>query len=141
MLAIILRTGTSSESVLNLSARLLSKFGGLAGLARASYDELRRIHGLGEAKTAQLKATFELGRRLLCLQENERTTIHSTHDAANLLQIEMAFLEKEHHTQVLLNTREPGVGRSGGVPGQREFRRYPIGGDLPRGRALQRPTQ
>jgi len=32
LLAIILRTGTPSESVLRLSARLLSQFGGLAGL-------------------------------------------------------------------------------------------------------------
>ena len=47
LLASILRTGTSSGSVLNLRARLLSQFGGLAGLARASYDELRRIDGLG----------------------------------------------------------------------------------------------
>jgi len=47
---------------------MLSKFGGLAGLALANYDELRRIHGLGEAKTAQLKASFELGSRLLSLQ-------------------------------------------------------------------------
>ncbi|MEK7777867.1 MAG: UPF0758 domain-containing protein, partial [Chloroflexota bacterium] len=105
LLAIILRTGTHSESVLTLSARLLAQFGGLAGLARASYDELRQIHGLGEAKTAQLKAAFELGRRLLSLQENERATIHSPQDVANLLQGEMAFLEQEHLRVVLLNTR------------------------------------
>ena len=105
LLAIILRTGTSSESVLSLSARLLSQFGGLAGLARANYDELRRIHGFGEAKTAQLNAAFELGRRLLSLQENERATIHSPQDAANLLQGEMALLEQEHLRVVLLNTR------------------------------------
>ena len=105
LLAIILRTGTPSESVLSLSPRLLSHFGGLAGLARANYDELRSIHGLGEAKTAQLKAAFELGRRLLSLQENERATIHSPQDAANLPQGEMAFLEQEHLRVVLLNTR------------------------------------
>ncbi|MDA0987587.1 MAG: DNA repair protein RadC [Chloroflexi bacterium] len=105
LLAIILRTGTSSESVLSLSARLLSQFGGLAGLAKASYDELQRIHGFGEAKTSQLKAAFELGRRLLSLQENERVTIHSPQDVANLLQGEMAFLDQEHLRVVLLNTR------------------------------------
>jgi DNA repair protein RadC len=105
LLAIILRTGTASESVLSLGGRLLSQFGGLAGLARANYDELRSIHGFGEAKTAQLKAAFELGRRLLSLQENERAVIHSPQDVANLLQGEMAFLEQEHLRVVLLNTR------------------------------------
>ena len=105
LLAVILRTGTSSESVLSLGTRLLSQFGGLSGLARASYDELYHIHGCGEAKTAQIKAAFELGRRLLSLQENERATIHSPQDVANLLQGEMGFLEQEHLRVVLLNTR------------------------------------
>ncbi|MBF8267345.1 MAG: hypothetical protein HW388_853 [Dehalococcoidia bacterium] len=105
LLAIILRTGTPSESVLGLSTRLLSQFGGLAGLARASYDELCSIHGCGEAKTAQVQAAFELGRRLLSLQENERAVIRSPQDVANLLQGEMAFLEQEHLRVVLLNTR------------------------------------
>ena len=105
LLAIILRTGTPSEGVLSLSSRLLAQFGGLAGLARASYDELARVHGFGEAKLAQLKAAFELGRRLLSLQEYERTVIRSPQDVANLLQGEMAFLEQEHLRVVLLNTR------------------------------------
>jgi DNA repair protein RadC len=100
-----LRTGTPSESVLSLSSRLLAQFGGRAGLARVSYDELARVHGFGEAKIAQLKAAFELGRRLLSLQENERTVFGSPQDVANLLQGEMAFLEQEHLRVGLLNTR------------------------------------
>jgi hypothetical protein len=40
LVAIILRTGAASESVLNLSARLLTKFRGLAGLAKAGFGEL-----------------------------------------------------------------------------------------------------
>ena len=105
LLAIILRTGAQSENVLNLSARLISQFGGLSGLARASYDELCAVYGFGEAKTAQIKAAFELGRRALTLQENDRPTVHSPQDVANLLQGEMAFLEQEHIRVLLLNTR------------------------------------
>ena len=40
MLAIILRTGVSGETVLNMAQRLLSRYGGLSGLARASFAEL-----------------------------------------------------------------------------------------------------
>ena len=105
LLAIILRTGTQSENVLNLSTRLISQFGGLSGLARASYDELRSVHGFGDAKTAQVKAAFQLGMRALSLQEDDRPTVHSPQDVANLLQGEMAFLEQEHLRVVLLNTR------------------------------------
>ncbi len=105
LLAIILRTGTQSESVLSQSTRLMSQFGGLSGLARASYDELCSVHGFGDAKTAQVKAAFELGRRALSLQEEERPMIHSPQDVANLLQGEMAFLEQEHIRVLLLNSR------------------------------------
>jgi len=59
LLAIILRTGTPSESVLNLSTRLLAKFGGLSGLARAGLGELCLERGFGDAKGAQLKAALE----------------------------------------------------------------------------------
>lgn len=105
LLAIVLRTGTASENVLTLGGRLLSKYGGLAGLARASYDDLKGVHGLGEAKTAQLQAAFELGKRLLSTQEHERPIIQSPEDVVNLLQGDMAFLEQEHLRVVLLNTK------------------------------------
>ncbi|MDY6892387.1 MAG: DNA repair protein RadC [Chloroflexota bacterium] len=105
LLAIILRTGTRAESVLNLSTRLIARFGGLGGLARADFRELCQQYGLGEAKAAQIKAAIELGRRLLSTQPDERAVIKSPADVANLLQAEMAFLEQEELRLVLLNTR------------------------------------
>jgi DNA repair protein RadC len=105
LLAITLRTGAASESVLNLSARLLARCGGLAGLARASFGELCQEHGLGEAKVAQLKAALELGRRLLSSEPDERLVVKSPQDIANLLQGEMGFLEQEELRVVLLNSK------------------------------------
>jgi DNA repair protein RadC len=105
LLAIVLRTGAASESVLNLSAKLLSRFGGLPGLARASFGELCSERGLGEAKAAQLKAALELGRRLLSAQPQDRAVVKSPEDVTNLLQAEMAFLEQEEMRLVLLNTK------------------------------------
>ena len=105
LVAIILRTGAASESVLNLSARLLTKFGGLAGLARAGFSELCLERGLGEAKTAQIQAALELGRRLVSTQPEERLVVKSPADIVNLLQAEMGFLEQEELRLVLLNTK------------------------------------
>jgi DNA repair protein RadC len=105
LLAIILRTGAASESVLNMSTRLLARFGGLAGLARASFGELCQEHGLGEAKAAQVKASLELGRRLLAKEAGGRAAVRSPADVANLLQTEMAFLEQEELRLVLLDTK------------------------------------
>lgn len=105
LLAILLRVGTPGENVVALSTRLLTQFGGLAGLARASFGELATIKGLGTAKTAQLKAAIELGRRLLVTSPDARPQITSPLDAANLLMLEMGSLEQEHLRTLLLDTK------------------------------------
>jgi len=105
LLAIVLRTGVGGENVLNMAQRLLSTYGGLAGLARASFGELAREHGMGTAKTAQVQAALELGRRLLIASPDERPQITSPADAANLLMPEMELLEQEHLRTLLLDTK------------------------------------
>ncbi len=105
LLAIVLRTGVGGENVLNLASRLLAKFGGLLGLAKASFGELCAEKGLGLAKAAQLKAALELGRRLLISFPEERPQVKSPKDAANLLMLEMGILEKEHLKIILLDTK------------------------------------
>ena len=105
LLAIILRTGTASENVLGLAARVLAKFGGLAGLARARFGELCAERGVGQAKAAQLKAALELGRRLVSTQPEERAVVRSPQDVANLLMAEMGLLDQEQLRVVLLNSK------------------------------------
>ena len=105
LLAIILRTGTASENVLGLAARVLVRFGGLVGLARASFGELCAERGIGEAKAAQLKAALELGRRLVTTQPEERAVVRSPQDVANLLMADMGLLDQEQLRIVLLNTK------------------------------------
>ena len=105
LLAILLRTGTTSENVLNLAARLLASFHGLAGLAKSSFEELCSHKGIGEAKAAQTKAALELGKRLLSLEAEERPLVKSPRDVFNLLMGEMTFLEQEELRVILLDTK------------------------------------
>ncbi len=105
LLAIILRTGVGGENVLSLATRLLSRYGGLPGLARASFAELKAEKGMGPAKTAQLKAALELGRRMLLAAPEDRFVVHSPADVAQLLMAEMAHLEQEHFQVLYLDTR------------------------------------
>lgn len=104
LIAIILRTGLRGENVLHLSERLLREKGGLPGLARLPFSELMSTKGLGAAKTTELQAVFELGRRLLVASPEERPTIKSPADAANLLS-EMSALEQETMRTILLDTK------------------------------------
>ncbi len=110
LIAILLRTGTPAENVVDLASHLLSRFGGLDGISRASFQELSSVHGIGEAKTAQLKAALELGRRLLASTSEDRVTIHSPQDVANLLAADMGLLDQEHFRVLLLNTKNQVLG-------------------------------
>ena len=105
LLAILLRVGTPGENVLTLSTRLLRDFNGLPGLDKAGFGDLAQIKGIGSAKTAQLKAALELGRRLLISSPDARPQITSPADAANLLMLEMGSLEQENLRTILLDTK------------------------------------
>ncbi|HWA71508.1 MAG TPA: DNA repair protein RadC [Polyangiaceae bacterium] len=63
LLAIVIGTGISGESVFKVAARLLESEGGLFGLARGTPQGLRERRGLGPVKAVRIAAAFELGRR------------------------------------------------------------------------------
>jgi DNA repair protein RadC len=104
LLAIIWRTGTSSESVLSLATRALADAQGLVGLHERSIPEITRQKGVGEAKAIELKAALEIGRRLLLAQPQERPTVRSPADVYNQM-AEMAFFDQEHLRVLLMNTK------------------------------------
>ncbi len=105
MLAIILRIGSKSANVIELAHQLLAKFQGLAGIDRAAVAELCRHPGLGPAKAVQLKAAFELGRRLSRFDVSALPSIHSPEDMANLVRSRMEWLEQEHLWVMMLDTK------------------------------------
>jgi DNA repair protein RadC len=105
LLAILLRVGVEGANVLQLAQQLLVDHGGWAGLQRVSFEEIASRRGMGEAKTAQLKAALEIGRRLLLTAREERFQIRSPHDAAQLMLIEMGHLDQEHLRAICLDTK------------------------------------
>lgn len=105
LLAILLRTGTRAESALDMATKLLARYQGLEGLAKASFQELAQSHGVGEAKAAQLLAALELAKRLTKLEGPERPIIRSPKDVFELLKAEMSLLDQEHFRVVVLNTK------------------------------------
>ncbi len=105
LIAILLRVGRRGETAVALARRLLQQFGGLEGLHRAPFSEVKSIKGIGTAKAAQIKAALELGRRLQLASRGERPRISGPEDAAALVQYEMSALEQEHLRVLLLDTR------------------------------------
>jgi DNA repair protein RadC len=105
LLAILLRTGLGGKSAIHLAEQLLAEHRGLAALLRLSFSELCDVSGIGKAKAAQLQAAVELGKRLAVLTPDDRQRINSPADAANLLMLDMGYLEQEHLRVILLDTR------------------------------------
>ena len=105
LLAIILRTGTKSESVVQLGSHLLEKFEGLRGMRSATFEELMEVKGIGPAKAAQLFAAIELGRRFGQLQLEQGLSVKHPGDVAEYLMAEMRFLPQEHFVVLFLNSR------------------------------------
>ena len=105
LLAITIRTGDGEGNNLHLAEKVLSSFNGLPGIARASITELTSLKGIGRVKAIEIKAALEFGRRLAVTTPEERPTITSPADAANLVMAEMRFYEQEHFRAMLLDTR------------------------------------
>lgn len=105
LLAILLRTGTKKESVLQLSNRLLQSFDGLRLLKEASVEELSSISGIGRAKAVHIMAALELGRRVHKLVYEDRYVIRTPEDGAKYLMEDLRFLNQEHFVVMFLNTK------------------------------------
>jgi DNA repair protein RadC len=105
LVAILLRVGGPGENAVAMASRLLSQFGGLAGLARATVEELCQAHGMGEAKATQLHAALELGRRMHLAAPDDRVRVTGPADVANLVMMEMGLLDQEELRVVLLDTK------------------------------------
>jgi DNA repair protein RadC len=105
LLAILLRVGVTGSNVVQLAQQLLIEFNGWRGLQRASFQDLLDWHGMGEAKTAQLKAALEIGRRLALVGHDERFQIKSPADVAQLMQLEMGHLDHEQLRAICVDTK------------------------------------
>ncbi len=109
LLAILIGSGTSRLNVLQMAQKLLSDFRGLAGLSRATVEDLCQVPGIGPVRAVELKACLELGKRLLTSPDLDRPTIRCPADAAHLV-LDMGLLEAEHIRTLLLNTKNQVVG-------------------------------
>src|SRR2546427_2613403 len=105
LLAIVLRTGTRGDNALELANKLLAKYGGLPGLVRADFRELCTEHGMGEAKSAQVKAALEIGRRLGLMHIDAKYKVRTPADAANLVMLDLAYLDTEQMRILLLDAK------------------------------------
>lgn len=103
LLAIFLRTGTAGRSAVDLARELLTRFGSLRALLRASQIEFCAAHGLGAAKYAQLQAVIEIARRHLAEALPRRTALNDPAAARDFLIAQLRDLDHEVFAALLLD--------------------------------------
>ena len=91
LLAIYLRVGIRGKSAVDLARELLQRFDGdLGRLAEASLEQLATVPGIGMAKGAQLKASFELSRRALAQGMRQRDSFSAPGTVRQWLQLNLS---------------------------------------------------
>ena len=108
LISLILGTGTRTRagpvSAVRLGKVLLRTFGSLHDLSRRELKEWMRVDGIGPAKSAQLAAAFEIGRRVASQQTGPRVQVRAPEDVAAVFGPLMRDLKQEIFKVVLLNT-------------------------------------
>ncbi|MBP6869164.1 MAG: DNA repair protein RadC [Candidatus Pacebacteria bacterium] len=103
LLAILLRTGRSGKSALDIAEIILSKFP-KKKLMEASFANLKAVSGVDVGKACTLLAAIELTKRALDVQKTGRPIIETTEQALAQLH-DIRNHKKEHFVALYLNAR------------------------------------
>lgn len=104
LIAIILRTGTKNQNVLELSEKVLLELESIGDMKSISITELMNIKGIGLSKAITLVAAVELGRRVSNFV-SPTYKINDGKDVFNLLKDEFQHKDQEHFVGIYLNNQ------------------------------------
>ena len=104
LLAIILKTGIKDKSVLDLAIELMHYYSNLSYLSEATLEELEKIKGMGEAKSLEILACVELGKRIFKNQK-DKYLIKSSKDAYMYVRYDLINLKQEYFVCIYVNVK------------------------------------
>lgn len=101
-MAVLLRIGKAGQSAEDLGRHLLATFKGISGIDRAHIEELMTVPGMGIAKTAQLKAAIEIGKRVR-MQNAQPKSFNDAADVATYIRPRFEGKRQESFLSILLD--------------------------------------
>lgn len=108
LLAVIIRTGTSGESAIELANTILSYSNteeGILGLINLTIPELKKIKGIGDVKAIQLKCIVELSKRIAKASVRQKISFTTPDAVAEYYMPDLRIKEREELLLILLNTK------------------------------------
>ena len=112
LLALVIGRGIPKKSVMTIAQELISTFGNVNAISQATLEELCQIKGIGIAKAAQIKASFELAKRENLETDEENFDIKNPEAVCKLISSTIKEKAKEHFKLILLNSRNKKIGIS-----------------------------
>ena len=121
LIAILIGSGSRSESAVDLSKRILASIENLNALGKLSLHQLTTFKGIGEAKAITIIAAMELGRRRRNEETVELRKITSSKVVFNIMQPIIGELPHEEFWVLYLNNSNKVIYKSqlskGGITG------------------------
>lgn len=110
LLAIIIKSGTKDESSIIIAQKILNLNTGMHSnnlrfLQDISIEEFMQIKGIGKVKAIQLKAICELTKRMARPINEQKQTIKSPKDVAEMLIPELRYEKQEIVKVIVLNNK------------------------------------
>lgn len=108
LLALLLRTGSRGQGVLDLARQVLDQCQGFAGLLGATPQRLaglKGVRGLGPAKRAELLAVMEIARRALAQQLAAAPVFDAPARLKDYVALHLGGLEREVFSVVFLDNQ------------------------------------
>ncbi|MEW5805785.1 MAG: DNA repair protein RadC [Acidobacteriota bacterium] len=103
LMAILLGTGTRKENVLRIADKILKKYR-LTTLPEVDVNEWRKNSGVGKVQACRLIASFELGRRIFSIKEDDISRITKPQDVYREFK-DLRKARKEHLCALYLNAQ------------------------------------
>jgi DNA repair protein RadC len=122
LLAILIGSGTRNRSAVDVGRELLTLVGNnLNSLGKLSISDLRKVHGIGNARAVTITAALELGRRRKLAELPDNPQIKCSRDVFDLLAPLLSDLPHEEFWILFLNRSNKVVNRmklsQGGISG------------------------
>ena len=105
LLAILFRSGIKGSSAVDLGRQVVEHYKTFRNMSHTNISEMRTFKGIGDAKIAQLRASFEIARRLMSEPKKPSMAIKSPKDAVRLFMPRLRDIKKEIFQVLLLNSK------------------------------------
>jgi DNA repair protein RadC len=104
LLALIIKTGTKKENVLNISQKILTKIS-IKKLSSTTTTELMKIEGIGKVKACQILSIAELSKRINYITNTNNYKIYQPKDVYDYLIYDFDGLSQEKLIALYMNSK------------------------------------